>query len=209
VFDGIVAIEDGDGFGPDHGGAQLGDGFVVAFEQIDHGFQSVAGICQVVDQEHFAGDFAFGGGDEAGDIQMALDGTFAGAIRAGAHDSQRFVEDAGEDVSGAHATACEAQDGVELPAALMNFERELFNEVVILVVADVEVFAVFCEHFLSSGGLVVLRTRDFERRGRGSYAEDAEKKQPNFGFLFCVLCEVFAFSAFKKVHFGFKLNKDA
>ena len=38
----------------------------------------------------------------------------------------------------------------------------------------------------------------FERRGREGYAKDAKEKQPNFGFLFCDLCEVFAPSAFKK-----------
>jgi hypothetical protein len=41
----------------------------------------------------------------------------------------------------------------------------------------------------------------FERRGREDDAEDAENKQPNFGFLFCGLCESFALSAFKKLNF--------
>jgi uncharacterized membrane protein YjjP (DUF1212 family) len=46
----------------------------------------------------------------------------------------------------------------------------------------------------------------FERRGRENFAEVAKKKQPNFGFLFCVFCVTFASSAFKRI---FSLNAKA
>ena len=47
----------------------------------------------------------------------------------------------------------------------------------------------------------------FERRGRENFAEVAKKKQPNFGFLFCVFCVSFASSAFKNV-FNSSLTSD-
>ena len=43
----------------------------------------------------------------------------------------------------------QTQDGVELPARLMDFDRQLFDLVVILVVRDVEVFTVFGQHGLA------------------------------------------------------------
>jgi hypothetical protein len=45
------------------------------------------------------------------------------------------------------------------------------------------------------------KPKTFERRGREGYAKGAKKKQPNFWFFFCALCDAFASSAFKKLFF--------
>ena len=153
-IDAVVALEDGDAFGPDHSGAQLGDGFVVIAQHIDHGFERVARIGEVIDQEHSASDFAFGGGDVAGNIEMALHRAFVGPVGAGAHDGQRLVEDAAQNIARAHAASRETEDGVKLPARFMDLDGQLLNQVVVFVVTDVEVFAVFCEHGVSPGGFV-------------------------------------------------------
>ncbi|MPM62791.1 hypothetical protein SDC9_109669 [bioreactor metagenome] len=77
---------------------------------------------------------------------MPLDRAGFRAVRAGGHDGQRLVENTAQHVAGTQATACQAQDGVEFPARLMHLERQFFNEVVVLVVTDVEMLAVFCQH---------------------------------------------------------------
>jgi hypothetical protein len=51
-----------------------------------------------------------------------------------------------EDVARAHAAARQAQDGVEAPARLVHLDRELFDQVVVFVVAHVQVLAVFGQH---------------------------------------------------------------
>ena len=56
------------------------------------------------------------------------------------------MENAREDVAGAHAAARQAKEGVELPARLVNPDRELLDQVVVLVVADVQMLAVFSQH---------------------------------------------------------------
>jgi hypothetical protein len=52
-----------------------------------------------------------------------------------------------KNIAWAHATTGQAQDGVELPLLTgWILMRELFNEVVVLVVAHVKVFAIFGQH---------------------------------------------------------------
>jgi hypothetical protein len=51
-----------------------------------------------------------------------------------------------EHVARAHAAARQAQDGVEAPARLVHLDRELFDQVVVFVVAHVQVLAVFGQH---------------------------------------------------------------
>ena len=58
----------------------------------------------------------------------------------------------------------------------------------------------FCvEEDLAHLAILASKFKDkiLERRRREDDAKDAEKKQPNFEFLFCDLCEAFASSAFK------------
>jgi hypothetical protein len=88
------------------------------------GLERVAGIGQVVHQQHLAGDLALGRGDVAGDVQVALHRAGVGAVGAGGHDGQRLVKDAAQDVARAHAAARQAQDGVELPARLVHLDGQ-------------------------------------------------------------------------------------
>ncbi len=55
-------------------------------------------------------------------------------------------KNAAQDIAGAQATPGQAQNGVEFPARLVNFQRQLFNQAVVIVVAYVQVFAVFRQH---------------------------------------------------------------
>jgi hypothetical protein len=99
VLDRVVGLEVGRALGPEDGGAQLGDGLVVGAQALDHRVQRHAGVGQVVDQQHLAGDLALRRGDVVGDVQVALHRAFLGAVRAGGHDGQRHVEDAREHVA--------------------------------------------------------------------------------------------------------------
>ena len=149
MLDRIIRFKCGHTLGPQHGAAQLGDGCVIVFQLVDDLDQGMAGIRQIVNQQHFASDFAFGGGDKTCDIQVALLRTSFGAVRAGGHDGQRFVKNARQDITRTHAAASQTQNSVELPARLVNFDGEFFNQIVVLVIAHVQVFAVFCQHCLS------------------------------------------------------------
>jgi hypothetical protein len=40
----------------------------------------------------------------------------------------------------------QAQDGVELPAGLVNPDREFLDQVVVFVITDVQVLSVFSQH---------------------------------------------------------------
>ena len=73
---------------------------------------------------------------------------------------ERLVEDAREHVAGPHAAARQAQDGVELPTGLVHPDRELLDQVVVLVVAHVQVLAVF----LTSDLLLIAVTPVFGPR---------------------------------------------
>ena len=115
---------------------------------VDHSFQGVACIGQVVNQQHAARNFALGSRDEAGNVQSALNSACIGTVRTGGHDGQWLVENAAQDVARTQAPTREAQDGVELPARQMDLERELFDQVVVLVIGHVQVLAVFCQHGL-------------------------------------------------------------
>jgi hypothetical protein len=54
-----------------------------------------------------------------------------------------MAKDARQDVAWAHATASQTQNSIELPAGLVDFDGEFFNQIVVLVIAHVQVFAVF------------------------------------------------------------------
>ncbi|MNS71755.1 hypothetical protein D3C72_1051340 [compost metagenome] len=84
--------------------------------------QGVARIGQVVHQQHLAGDFALGGGDETGDVEVALHRAGFGAVGAGGHDGKRLVENAAQDIAWTHATPRQAKDRIEFPARLVDLD---------------------------------------------------------------------------------------
>ena len=77
---------------------------------------------------------------------MALHSARISTVRAGGHDGQWLVEDARQNITRTHAAPCQTQNGVELPPRLMDLDGQLFNQVVVFVVAYVQVFAVFSQH---------------------------------------------------------------
>lgn len=146
VLHAVVGLEAGAAFAPEYGGAHFGDGRVAAAQALHHGLQRDAGVGQVINEQHAACDLALGRGDVVGNVQVALHLARLGAVAAGGHDGQRHAEDAAEDVAGPHAAARQAQDGVKAPAREVDFEGELFDELVVFVVAHIQVFAVFGQH---------------------------------------------------------------
>jgi hypothetical protein len=81
----------------------------------------VPGVGEIVDQQHAAGEFALGHRDVLGHVEPALDGSGFGAVGTRRHDRQRLIEYARQHVAGAHATARQAQDLVELPSDAWTF----------------------------------------------------------------------------------------
>src|SRR5690606_35529304 len=101
---------------------------------------------QVIDQQHAASDLTLGGGDEARDIQVTLLRTGLSTVGAGGHDGQGLVKNTAQDVARTHTAASQTQDGVKLPARLVNLDGQFFNQAMVLVVADIQVLAVFSKH---------------------------------------------------------------
>ena len=68
--------------GPEYGAAQVGDGGIPGAQHVDHRLQCFSGIGQIVHQQHTARNLAFGRGDVVGDVQVALLGAVAVALRS-------------------------------------------------------------------------------------------------------------------------------
>src|SRR6218665_5659 len=101
---------------------------------------------EVVDQEHLAGYLTPWRGDEAGDVEMPSDCAGLSPVGTGGHDGQWLFGDKAEQVAGGKGAGGKAQNGVELPPRLVHFERQLFDQAVVLVVADIQVSPVFGQH---------------------------------------------------------------
>ena len=77
---------------------------------------------------------------------MPLNSARLSPVRTRRHDRERLGENPTQYVARTQAASRQAKNSVEFPTRLMHFERQLFNQVVILVVANVQVLTVFCQH---------------------------------------------------------------
>ncbi len=76
--------------------------------------------------------------DVSSDIQVTLNGTCGGSIRARCKNCQRHgVIDTAKEVSWAHTTARQAQQGIELPTARCHAGDKSFAKIDVLGPTDV------------------------------------------------------------------------
>src|SRR6218665_997027 len=108
---------------------------------------------EVVDQEHLAGYLTPWRGDEAGDVEMPSDCAGLSPVGTGGHDGQWLVENTAGHVAPGQDAPRHTQKTYELPPRLVHFERQLFDQAVVLVVADIQVSPVFGQHARAPEGI--------------------------------------------------------
>src|SRR2546427_7453205 len=70
-------------------------------------------------------------------------------------------------VTGTQAATGQAENGVEFPAGLVHFDRELFDQSVVFVVAHIQVLTVFRQHGMAPGSILGFSRQWFTGRRRG------------------------------------------
>ena len=131
VFNMPVGLEDGVRLPPQNGHANFRDLRVAGLQVLHHLGNRLPGINHVVDEEHVAVEFAQAR-DAVGNVERALHGARSFTVRTRRKDGERHVVDAAEEVPGAHPAAREAEETIEVPAALGDFRNESFVQVDVL-----------------------------------------------------------------------------